>query len=104
MVLSIAEATKRFGFLGSLHASLPILSLISMIWIYTDTKDIQKISTFSTKVFWFVLPSLGLFLSLPWFLSRYSFYLSLPLACLVSIGLYLLMMGIFNPDFSIGIG
>jgi hypothetical protein len=96
MVLAISEATKRFGFWGSLLASLPVLSVISMIWIYTDTKDIQKISAFSTQVFWFVLPSLGLFLTLPWFLSRYSFYVGLALSCLVTIGLYLLMIGLFK--------
>jgi hypothetical protein len=96
MVLAISEATKRFGFWGSLLASLPVLSVISMIWIYTDTKDIQKISAFSTQVFWFVLPSLGLFFTLPWFLSRYSFYVGLALSCLVTIGLYLLLIGLFK--------
>ena len=96
MVLAISETTKRFGFWGSLLASLPVLSVISMIWIYTDTKDIQKISAFSTQVFWFILPSVGLFLTLPCFLSRYSFYLSLTLSCLVTIGLYLMMLGIFR--------
>lgn len=96
MVLAISEATKRFGFWGSLLASLPVISVISMIWIYTDTKDVQKISTFSTQVFWFVLPSLGLFITLPWFISRFSFYASLALSCLVTIALYLLMIGGFK--------
>ena len=96
MVLAIAEATKRFGWWGSLLASLPIISLISMVWIYLDTKDIQRVSIFSIQVFWFVLPSLGLFLSLPWFLSRYSFPVSLGCACAVTVVLYLAMLGIFR--------
>jgi len=96
MVVAIVEATKRFGFWGSLLASLPILSVVSMIWIYSDTKDVQKISAFSTQVFWFVIPSLGLFLALPWLLTRYSFFVSLPLACGVTVVLYLLMLGLFK--------
>ena len=96
MVLAITEATKRFGFWGALLASLPILSLISMIWIYTDTKDTQKISEFSIQVFWFVLPSPGLFLSLPWLLSRFSFFISLGLGCLITVFLYLVMLGSFR--------
>lgn len=96
MVLAITEATKRFGFLGSLLASLPIISLISMIWLYMDTKDAQRIAIFSMQVFWFVLPSLGLFLSLPWFLARFSFPVSLGCACIVTAVLYLAMLGVFR--------
>jgi hypothetical protein len=96
MVLAITEATKRFGFWGSLLASLPTISLISMIWIYMDTKDTQRISLFSIQVFWFVLPSLGLFLSLPWLLTRYSFPVSLSGACVITVILYLAMLGLFR--------
>ena len=96
MIVAITEATKRFGFWGSLLASLPLLSLISMLWIYIDTKDIQKISAFSTQVFWFVIPSLGLFASLPWLLGRYSFYAALIISIGVTITLYLAMLALFR--------
>jgi hypothetical protein len=96
MIVAITEATKRFGFWGSLLASLPLLSLISMLWIYIDTKDIQKISTFSIQLFWFVIPSLGLFASLPWLLGRYSFYVALIISIGVTITLYLAMLALFR--------
>jgi len=96
LVMGISEATKRFGFLGALLAALPLISLISMIWIYHDTGDVMKIALFSKQVFWLVLPSLGLFLSLPWLLKRFAFYPSLGLACLITLLLYLLMLGIFR--------
>lgn len=96
MIVAITEATKRFGFWGSLLASLPLLSLISMLWIYIDTKDIQKISTFSIQVFWFVIPSLGLFASLPWLLGRHSFYAALIISVGVTITLYLAMLALFR--------
>jgi hypothetical protein len=96
LVVAITEATQRFGFVGSLLAALPVVSLISMVWIYTDTGNTVKIATFSIQVFWFVLPSLGLFLTLPWLLKHYTFYPSLALASLVTIFLYLLMLGLFK--------
>ncbi|MEI8294892.1 MAG: DUF3147 family protein [bacterium] len=96
MILAISEVTQRAGSWGSVLASLPILSVISMVWIYSETKDVAKIAVFSTQVFWLVLPSLGLFLTLPWFLARCSFYWSLALSCLVTVALYLLMLGVFR--------
>ncbi len=96
MIVAITETSKRFGFWGSLLASLPLLSLISMLWIYIETKDIQKIATYSIQVFWLVIPSLGLFASLPWLLSRYTFYASLSVAIGVTIILYLAMLALFR--------
>lgn len=96
MVLAITEATKRFGFWGSLLASLPIVSIISMVILYAETQNTQKIASFSIQVFWFVLPSLGLFASLPSLLNHYSFPLSLCFASAITILLYLAMLGIFR--------
>ncbi|MEM1157030.1 MAG: DUF3147 family protein [Verrucomicrobiota bacterium] len=96
LIIAVSETTQRFGFWGALLASLPLVSILSMIWIYTDTHDVQKLSTFSIQVFWLVLPSLGLFLSLPWFLARYSFYTSLGLACVVTLVLFASMLGIMR--------
>ena len=96
MIVAITEATKRMGFWGALLAALPLLSLISMLWIYWETKDTQKIAAFSLQVFWFVIPSLGLFATLPWLLGRFSFFASLGLASMVAILLYAAMLGIFK--------
>ena len=96
MIVAITEATKRLGLVGALLASLPFLSLISMVWIYWETKDTEKIAVFSLQVFWFVIPSLGFFATLPWLLGRFSFYASLGLASLVTIFLYVTMLGVFR--------
>jgi hypothetical protein len=96
MIVAITEATKRMGFWGALLAALPLLSLISMLWIYWETKDTQKIAAFSLQVFWFVIPSLGLFATLPWLLGRFSFFASLGLASMVTVLLYAAMIGIFK--------
>lgn len=96
LIFAISEATKRMGFLGALLASLPFISLVSMVWIYMESRDIEKISAFSLQVFWFVIPSLGLFAFLPWFLGRFSFFAGLGFASMVAIFLYAAMLGIFK--------
>jgi len=96
LVVAITEATKRFGFVGAMLAALPIISVISMVWIYLDTGNTQKVALFSIQVFWFVLPSLGMFLSLPSLLQRFSFVPSLLLAILITLFMYLVMLGGFR--------
>ena len=51
MIVAITEATKRLGFWGALLAALPVLSLISMFWIYWETKDTEKIGSSAKSVF-----------------------------------------------------
>ena len=82
---------------GSLIASLPLVSLLTFVWIYYDLRDkpaeaVQRLSAHSTGVFWFVLPSLPFFLLFPVLLKRGAgFWPSLGCACLVTIACYLAM-------------
>jgi hypothetical protein len=63
-----------------------------MIWIFSETKDVQKIITHAEGTFWYVLPSLPMFLIMPWMLKKgISFYLSLVSGILITILLYFLM-------------
>ncbi|MEM7145125.1 MAG: hypothetical protein AAF591_08295, partial [Verrucomicrobiota bacterium] len=75
---------------------LPLLSLITFFWIYrgADESDrVEKLASHSTGIFWFVLPSLPLFLLFPYLLRKgLSFWSSLGLACLLTITLYLIMI------------
>lgn len=84
LIVAISEISKRSSFIGAILASIPLVSVLAMIWLYQDTKDINKISELSTGIFWLVLPSLALFISLPILLKQgLNFYLSL----LISIGI-----------------
>lgn len=68
-IVAISEIAKRSSFFGALLASIPLISVLAMLWLYIDTKDVSKISSLSMNVFWLVIPSLTLFLSLPFFLK-----------------------------------
>lgn len=65
IITSVSELGKRFTPIAAILASLPLTSILAMIWLYNETKDVQKIIDLSTSIFWAVLPSLIFFLVLP---------------------------------------
>ena len=81
-------------FLGSLIASLPLVSLITFVWIYYGMKEmpaerVEKLASHSAGVFWFVLPSLPMFLVFPVLLRKgIHFWPSLVICCLLTMVLY----------------
>ena len=92
VILVVSEISNRLPLLGSLIASLPLISVLGMIWIFQETKDSQKIITHAEGTFWYVLPSLPMFLVMPWMMKKgVSFYLSLGAGILLTIILYVLM-------------
>ena len=97
LIVAISEIAKRSTFVGALLASIPLISLLAMVWLYIDTKDVTKVSTLAVSVFWLVLPSLALFVTLPLLLKQgLNFYISILISILVTIGCYWLMVTILN--------
>lgn len=93
LIVLISEVSKKFPTLGGLIASLPLLSVLGMIWLYADTRDPDLLGQHALSTFWFVLPSLPMFLLLPWLLKlKWQFGWAMLAACLLTIGLYLAMV------------
>lgn len=65
LVVAIAEAAKRSTLLAALLASLPLTSLLAILWLWRDTGDTEQIASLTTGIFWLVLPSLVFFVALP---------------------------------------
>jgi hypothetical protein len=92
IVLAISEVARRSPAMGGLIASLPLISILGILWLWHDTSDTQRIATHAESTFWFVLPSLPMFLLLPMLLRHgIGFWLSLALSCILTVVLYLLM-------------
>ena len=92
IIVVISEVSKRLPLLGSLIASLPLVSVLGMIWIFQETKDTQKLITHAEGTFWYVLPSLPMFLLMPWMMRKgVSFYWSLTAGILLTVILYVIM-------------
>jgi hypothetical protein len=90
IIVAVSEIGKVNAFAGSVLASLPLVSTLGMIWMHMEKTPIAKITAHSTGVFWMVLPSLPMFLLLPWLIERqrWSFYPSLITCLAVTAGLY----------------
>jgi hypothetical protein len=90
LVVAISELSKRSTLAGALLASVPIVSVLAMIWLYAETRDVVQVATLSRSVFWLVLPSLVLFLALPALLERgYQFFASLAMSIGATVLVYL---------------
>lgn len=92
LVAGISEAGKRFTTFGAVLASLPITSLLAFIWLYHDTKDVQKVSALSWEILWMVIPSLVFFVAVPVLLKYLRFYPAILMAAAVTAGAYFLWM------------
>ena len=78
IIVFVSEISKKSVLVGAVTASLPLVSILALTWLYMETKDIEKVSALSTGIFWLVIPSLALFIALPLLLkSGTNFYLSL---------------------------
>lgn len=91
LVAAVSETAKRSPAVGALIASLPIVSILAVIWLWRDTGDHERIASHMVATFWYVLPSLPMFLVMPWMLrGGLNFWLALAASCALTVGLYLL--------------
>ena len=95
LVVAIAEIAKRSTFAGAVLASIPITSVLAMVWLYADTGDTEKVAGLASGIFWLVLPSLALFIALPLLLrAGWPFGASLAAATALTAGCYFAMVAI----------
>lgn len=90
IIAIVSEVAKRYPAAGALIASLPLISVLGMIWLWRDTADPVRMAAHASATFWFVLPSLPMFLLIPVLLKRgIGFWPALAAGCALTIALYL---------------
>jgi hypothetical protein len=95
IIAAIALTARRSPALGALIASLPLVSLMGMAWLWHDTGDRERLATHVEATFWYVLPSLPMFLIIPAALRHgANVWIAIGGACLVTILLYLATIGL----------
>lgn len=103
LVAAASEVARRWPGWGALIVSLPLVSVLAMMWLWRDTHDVARLASHSQSTFWFVLPSLPMFLLIPVLLRQgYGFWFALAAGCVLTIALYLLMVQ-FGPRLGIRI-
>lgn len=93
IVALVSEIAKRNPSFGALVVSLPLISLLAIIWLWRDTGDAVRIADHAQATFFYVLPSLPMFLLLPAMLrAGVGFWPSLLAGCVLTMALYAAMV------------
>lgn len=82
VVVMVSELAKRSDKLGGFVAALPLVTLLALVWLYVEGQPAEKIANHAWYTFWYVLPTLPMFLLFPLLLPRLGFWSTL-LACVV---------------------
>ena len=97
IIVLVSEIAKRDNLLGGLVASIPLVSVLSMIWLYIDTNDIDKVKALANGILWMIFPSMSLFIVLLILINcGIKFYLSLTVSILTTMVCYLLTISVMN--------
>jgi hypothetical protein len=103
IIAIVSEVAQRRPGLGALIVSLPLVSILAIIWLWRDTGDIARIAAHAEATFWLVLPTLPMFLLFPALLrGGTDFWTALVASCLVTVVLYLLTIWLL-PKFGVAI-
>jgi hypothetical protein len=96
VIIAIAsEVARRWPGWGALIVSLPLVSVLAMIWLWRDTHDPLRLAAHAEATFWFVLPTMPMFLLIPLMLRNGSpFWAALASGCALTVVLYLAMIGL----------
>jgi hypothetical protein len=89
LVAAASTLARRYPGFGAMIASLPLVSVLGMIWLWHDRPDTDNMAAHAGATFWYVLPSLPMFLLIPAMLrAGISFWAALGIGCLTTVLLY----------------
>ena|SRR5688572_3378388 len=91
VIVVVSEVAKRNDRAGALIASLPLVTVLVMIWLYLENQGTGKIANHAYYTFWYVLPTMPMFLLMPWMLHRGAgFWPSLLAGCGLTVACFAL--------------
>ncbi len=89
LVVIVSEVARRYPGIGGLITSLPLIAILSILWLWRDTANVESVATYTEATFWFVLPSLPMFIAFPVMLRHgIAFWAALVLSCVLTMALY----------------
>jgi uncharacterized membrane protein (GlpM family) len=99
MVVFISEIAKRSDRLGGFIAALPLMTLLTLTWLYIENQSEEKIANHAYYTFWYVIPTLLMFLLFPYLLPKPGFWATMGASIVVTViffGLFALVMKNFG--------
>lgn len=100
VVVLVSEFAKRSDKLGGLIAALPMVTVLTLIWLYVENQPASKIANHAYYTFWYVLPTLPMFLLFPYLLPKWGFVLSL-VTCVIFTTIVFLLFALLLKQFGI---
>lgn len=92
IIVAISEISKHSSFWGAILAAFPLTSMLAMLWLYVETQDVKVVMQLSNSIFWLILPSFALFISLPIFIQlKFNFYLAFSISIFITMIVYFTM-------------
>jgi F0F1-type ATP synthase assembly protein I len=85
VVVLVSEFAKRSDRLGGLVAALPLVTLLALVWLQVERQPAEKIANHAWYTFWYVVPTLPMFLLFPWLLPRLGFWWTLGVSALITL-------------------
>jgi F0F1-type ATP synthase assembly protein I len=91
MVVAVTEAAKRSDRFGGLIAALPLVTLLTLIWLHAEHQPEDKIANHASYTFWYVVPTLPMFLAFPALLPRIGFWPSMLASVVITLVCFALL-------------
>lgn len=88
VVVAVSEFARRNDKLGGLVAALPLITVLSLVWLQLEQQPVEKIANHARYTFWYVLPTLPMFLVFPWLLARWGFWPALGCSLVLTLALF----------------
>ena len=85
LVVLVSETAKRSDKLGGLIAALPLVSVLVLFWLYFEKQPTEKIANHAWYTFWFVIPTLPMFLIFPYVIKHHGFWIAIVVSFLITI-------------------
>jgi len=99
MVVFVSEVAKRSDRLGGFFGALPIMTILTLTWLYVENQSEEKIANYAYYSFWYVIPTLPMFILFPYLLPKLGFWLTMGASVVVTVicfGLFALLMRNFG--------
>lgn len=91
VIVAVSEIAKRLDRVGALISSLPLVTILVLIWLYVEKQPTDKIANHAWYTFWYVIPTLPMFALFPLMLTRLGFWLSLAASVLITVVSFVLV-------------
>jgi F0F1-type ATP synthase assembly protein I len=85
VVVLVSEVAKRSDRFGGFIAALPMITLLTLVWLHLENQPAAKLANHAWYTFWYVVPTLPMFLAFPWLLQRLGFWPTLGACTLLTV-------------------